>query len=185
LCSTDELSARLEDVQEVVGQGPSYDAYRRRAIVTTYIDGAVDQRWPLFSEAAKRALGPCTIYAFPIKPGPQTMGVATFYQVAGSALAIDFQVGQFLVNAVGVALVTDPDVVDEDRLTKEESWIAQARVHQATGMVMAQLQLQEDDALALIRAHAYAHNATLSQISNKILDRSLDFTTTDPDPDPG
>ena len=88
------------------------------------------------------------------------------------------------MNAVGVALVTDPDVVDEDRLTKEESWIAQARVHQATGMVMAQLHLQEDDALALIRAHAYAHNATLSQISDKILDRSLDFTTTDPDPGP-
>ena len=87
LCSTDELSARLEDLQEVVGQGPSYDAYRRRAIVTTYTDGAVDQRWPLFSEAANIALGTCTIYAFPIKPGPQTMGVATFYSVAGSALA--------------------------------------------------------------------------------------------------
>lgn len=182
LCSTDELSARLEDVQEVVGQGPSYDAYRRRVIVTTYIDGAVDQRWPLFSEAAKSALGACTIYAFPIKPGPQTMGVATFYQVAGSGLSIDFQVGQFLVNAVGVALVTDPDVVDEDRLTKEESWIAQARVHQATGMVMAQLHLQKDDALALIRAHAYAHNATLGRICDEILQRHLDFTTTDQNP---
>ena len=179
LCSTDELSARLEDLQEVVGQGPSYDAYRRRVIVTTSIDGAVDQRWPLFSDAAKSALGTCTIYAFPIKPGPQTMGVATFYQVVGSTLAIDPQVGQFLVNAVGVALVTDPDVADEDRLTKEESWIAQARVHQATGMVMAQLHLQEDDALALIRAHAYAHNTTLGRICEEILLRHLDFTTTD------
>ena len=130
--------------------------------MTTYIDGAVDQRWPLFSEAAKSALGACTIYAFPIKPGPQTMGVATFYQVAGSALSIDPQVGQFLVNAVGVALVSDPDVLDEDRLTKEESWSTQARIHQATGMVMAQLHLGVDDALALVRAHAYAHNSTLS-----------------------
>ncbi len=182
LCATDELSARLEDVQEVIGQGPSYDAYRRRAIVTTYIDGAVDQRWPLFSEAAKSALGACTIYAFPIKPGPQTMGVATFYQVAGSALSIDPQVGQFLVNAVGVALVSDPDVLDDDRLTKEESWSTQARIHQATGMVMAQLHLGVDDALALVRAHAYAHNSTLSQISDEIIRRQLDFTTTDQDP---
>lgn len=182
LCATDELSARLEDVQEVMGQGPSYDAFRRRTIVTTSVDGAADQRWPLFSEAAKAALGACTIYAFPIKPGPQTMGVATFYSVTGSALSIDAEVGQFLVNAVGVALATDPDVLDEDRLTKEESWGTQARIQQATGMVMAQLQLRVDDALALLRAHAYAHNATLSQISDEILQRSLDFTTTDPDP---
>jgi hypothetical protein len=182
LCSTDEFSARLEDVQEVIGQGPSYDAYRHRTIVTTYIDGAADQRWPLFSDAAKRALGACNIYAFPIKPGPHTMGVATFYQMAESALSIDAQVGQFLVNAVGVALVTDPDVLDEDRLTKEESWVTHARTHQATGMVMAQLRLGDDDALALIRAHAYAHNTTLAQICDEILQRHLDFTTTDRGP---
>jgi len=183
LCATDEFSARLEDVQEVIGEGPSYDAYRRRTIVTTRIDGVVDRRWPLFSEAAKGALGAaCTIYAFPIKPGPQTMGVATFYQVAGSALSIDPQVGQFLVNAVGVALVADPDVLDEDRLTKEESWASQARMHQAIGMVMAQLHIKDDDALALIRAHAYAHNTTLSQITEEILQRHLDFTTTDQNP---
>jgi AmiR/NasT family two-component response regulator len=107
------------------------------------------------------------------------MGVATFYQVAGSVLSIDAQVGQFLVNAVGVALVSDPDVLDEDRLTKEESWVTQARIHQATGMVMAQLHLGDDDALALIRAHAYAHNTTLSQICEEILQRHLNFTTTD------
>ena len=49
-------------------------------------------------------------------------------------------------------------------------------------MVMAQLHLGVDDALALVRAHAYAHNSTLSQISDDIIQRQLDFTTTDQDP---
>ena len=124
LCATDEHSAQLEDLQEVVGEGPSYAAHDERSIQTLIVDGTPDQRWPLFSEAVKQLMHSCTVYAVPIKPGPQTMGVATFYQRQTSPLRVDAATSQLLINAVGVALVADPDVIDDDRYAKAESWKA-------------------------------------------------------------
>ena len=120
-----------------------------------------------------------------MKPGPQTMGVATFYQQQPRPLLIDDPTTQLLVDAVGVALVKDPDVLDDDRYAKADSWNSRARIHQATGMVMAQLRLTPDDAMALIRAHAYAHRQNLNAISDDIIARALDFRTADPDPGNG
>jgi hypothetical protein len=182
LCATDERSAQLEDLQEVVGEGPSYAAYDERSMQTLIVDGDPDQRWPLFSEAVKRLMHSCTLYAVPIKPGPQTMGVATFYQRRTSPLRVDAPTSQLLINAVGVALVTDPDVLD-DRYAKAESWHGRARINQATGMVMAQLRISAADGLALLRAHAYAHSQTLSAVSDDLIGRRLDFRTADEDPE--
>ena len=53
--------------------------------------------------------------------------------------------------------------------------------HQATGMVVAQLRLTPEDALVLIRAHAYAHDQSLDEVAQQILSQHLDFTKTDPD----
>jgi ANTAR domain len=185
LCATDEWSAQLEDLQEVIGEGPSYDAYRDRTIQTLLVDGGVGLRWPLLSEGIKLGLGRCAVYAIPIKPGPETMGVATFYQREPSDLSIAADEAQLLIDAVGVALVKDPDILDDDSMAKAESWNSRARVHQATGMVMAQLGITPEDGIALLRAHAYAHQLSLVAISDDVIARRLDFRTADPDPGDG
>jgi len=46
-------------------------------------------------------------------------------------------------------------------------------------MVMAQLRVRPADALALLRAHAYAHAGPLSQIAADVVARRLDFKVTD------
>jgi AmiR/NasT family two-component response regulator len=54
-------------------------------------------------------------------------------------------------------------------------WSARAELHQATGMVIAQLNIPADDALALLRAHAYAHDTTLGDVAQQVITRQLDF----------
>jgi hypothetical protein len=81
-----------------------------------------------------------------------------------------------------VALVRDVDVFDDDRFLKADSWNSRARVNQATGMVMAQLRVSPDDALAVLRAHAYAHGRALSEVSDDIIGGGLDFRTSDQAP---
>ena len=83
LCSTNRWAADLEDLQEVIGEGPSYAAYEERTIMTLLVGGAGDERWPLFSDGVINTFGGGFIYAVPIMPGPQTMGVATFHQTGG------------------------------------------------------------------------------------------------------
>ena len=46
-------------------------------------------------------------------------------------------------------------------------------IHQATGMVSAQLEVSAADALVRLRAHAYAEGRTLSDVAADVLGRRL------------
>lgn len=186
LCATDDSAKALDDLQEVTGEGPSFTAFEERTIVVMQVDGDnPEDRWPLFSSAAKQRFDGYTIYAVPMKPGPQTMGVATFHQRRPAPLLVDEQTSQLLINSVAVALIKDPELLEHDHLTEADSWGNRARIHQATGMVMAQLALAPDDAMALLRGHAYAMGRSLSDISEQVTDRRLDFRAVDVDPEGG
>lgn len=50
-------------------------------------------------------------------------------------------------------------------------------VHQATGMVVAQLDASPADALLAIRAHADGHAMTVRAVADEILSRRLDFSS--------
>jgi hypothetical protein len=60
-----------------------------------------------------------------------------------------------------------------------ERWAVRDQVDQATGMVVAQLRVSPADALAVLRAHAFAHSTTLAEVSGWVLDRTLDFSNTE------
>ena len=79
---------------------------------------------------------------------------------------------QFLADAVGVALLQDPDALATD-LTGP--WDSRAQIHQATGMVTAQLGVHPEDAIALLRAHAFAQSWPLARVAAAVVDRELDF----------
>src|SRR5580698_4651267 len=50
LCATDDVAARLEDLQEVLGQGPGPDAYRSgQAVAAELASPAAAGRWPMFA----------------------------------------------------------------------------------------------------------------------------------------
>jgi hypothetical protein len=173
LCATDQVVSRLEDLQDVIGEGPCLDAFRHNTYFSATIDGQPDYRWPEFSRAAWDAVGRrVQLYSFPMRPGGRAVGAASVYLTDGRELAETIENTQFIVDAVGAALVTDPAVESDD-----PGWSARAPVHQATGMVAAQLDLPLDDALAILRAHAYAANDTLAGAARQVLEREVDFRT--------
>jgi len=71
--------------------------------------------------------------------------------------------------SVVVACVAEPG----DSLP--ESWEDRAEVHQATGIVVAQLAVSGPDALALIRAHAFSHGMTVREAAHRVVQRWLRF----------
>ena len=183
LCTTDDVSARLEDLQEVIGEGPGVDAYRSGEPRSLNLSEG-DARWPRLVDTALETVGGGVLHAFPIRPGPQVLGVATFYlsaadvdPVAGSVLRYGSATVQDLVDALGVALLAEDADLASD-VVAAGPWAARAKIHQATGMVIAQLQVGATDAVALLRAHAFAQTQTLLETATAVVERRLSF---DPD----
>lgn len=175
--ASDETASWLDGIQEVLGEGPGWEAFQSGDIVTTALKNT--GRWALFSRAAQAEHAHLTLHAVPMRPGGEPMGVMLLYQ-SGDRPVIDSATAQFLANAVGAALLRTPGSTVDDL---DGPWRARSSVHQAVGMVMAQLGITPEDALVLMRAHAYAEDVSLDTIAAQIIDGHLDFKYTDIEPE--
>lgn len=177
LAATNEAAARLEDLQDVLGEGPCHDAFRTGQAVTTILDEEAGRRWPEFTRAARAEVDSVRIHCFAMRPGEQVFGTLSLYSVGTAEVAESNETAQFLADAVGAALLRDPS--NDAGVTSSGAWSSRAAIHQATGMVISQLRLSPDDALAILRAHAYAHDTTLADIAEQVVARQLDFSQGD------
>ncbi|MEO7351822.1 MAG: ANTAR domain-containing protein [Marmoricola sp.] len=173
LCATDTLADRAEDSQDVLREGPSLDAFRTRTPVCGLSHTEQVSRWPMLSEVLDREDRPMLLHAFPMRPDSEVLGVLSAYQTHERGLARSCEDAQFLADAIGVAVLGGIDSGEDSDLL----WGARDQVSQATGMVVAQLKIAPPDALALLRAHAFAHGTTVAEVGRAILVRDLDFGT--------
>lgn len=163
-----------EELQLTLGEGPSYDTHRHGQPITV-ADLASDTRWPMFGPDALEA-GIAAVFAFPLRAGVAHFGALTLYRDGAGALE-DEQYRDALVFArvaldllVGVQADQQPDDLHEMfSANQATSWA----VHQATGMVTAQLGVSTKDALARLRGHAFANGKSLPEVAQEIVAGAL------------
>ena len=102
--------------------------------------------------------------------GTETMGVLLLFLSRPGAFAYDRLDLALLADAAAASLGARSPV---DELVTDSAWAGRSTVNRATGMVMAQLTITAADALALMRAHAYAVDSTLSEVAGQVLARTL------------
>lgn len=173
VCATDEIAATLEDLQDVLSEGPGPDAYSTGRMVRAALGERAARRWPAFAAAAQAEVGAAAISAIPIQPGIDVLGVLTLYQLPARPLAKEPTVAQFVADTLGAALLRDGGLRED---LGNGPWSAQAQVHQAAGMVIAQLGVSPEDALALLKAHAYADGSSMAVVARSVVERRLDFS---------
>jgi hypothetical protein len=175
VAATDEVAQELEDVQDVAGEGPGVEAFTsgRYSRWDLMEQGAPDPRWPLLESSSLAAVGSVVVHALPMVHSSGVLGVLTLYQ-CGTGGDIDAEAGMEVARLVGAALLSDWPV----DTAGQGPWSQRAEVHQATGMVVAQIGVTEEDALALIRAHAFSHDQSMNRSARAIVSRTLSFTTT-------
>jgi hypothetical protein len=110
-----------------------------------------------------------------MSPQSDVLGAVTLHSSAPEPPDLDLAEVSFLANAVGVAILGTFDRQDSTDLV----WRARDQVNQATGMVVAQLRINPQDAVAVLRAHAFAHGVSLTTVAEAVLSRDLDFRTDD------
>jgi hypothetical protein len=179
LCASDEVAEALESMQEVLGEGPGFEAARTGAMVVAELDGDADQRWPMLTQGLEERYGPLKVYAVPVLANGDLGGIATLHTRTDSSLTEPPDRVAFLANAIGAALLTDAAEHPGGQLQSGEGWSSRSLVHQATGMVMAQVRITPEDALALLRGHAYALATDINDVAARVVDRTLNFSNFD------
>jgi hypothetical protein len=155
----------LEPLQEVLGEGPVPQAMADDQPVVTHL-GAVMDEYPVFSQLAGPVGGEVTLYAVPMRAGGRVVGVLSLY-VTDDPQARSAHDLQFLADVVGASLLGDAGLLD----VSERAWL-----HRAAGMVIAQLGVGVEDALAVIRANAFSRSTSLRSVAEDVLERRLTFS---------
>jgi hypothetical protein len=182
--STDKLGARLAELQVTVGEGPSMDVWRENGpvLVSNLDTPAIQQRWPLFAPLAVEA-GSCAMFALPMVVGTIRVGVfalhvaragqldqsTLLYSLAFAELAMQLQ----LDKRAGAEAVEGMDGVGFGLELRSP------QVHQATGMISAQLDVSMEEAFNRLRARAFAAQLPLAELATEVVTRRLRFDLTD------
>lgn len=173
------LAARLDELQFDLGEGPCWDAMRTgKPVLEPDVKSQPNGSWMAFSQAiAGHDVG--AIYAFPLAFGPLKLGAMDLYSGAPRALSSrEERQGSILAGLIS-RIVLDRAIrrADEPDLLGAEDQFSRRLIHQATGMVLAQLAISAEDARLLIQGHAFARNTSMREIAEEILERRLDFSS--------
>lgn len=177
LCASSTLGARIDEIQIDLGEGPSWEALRtRRPVAAADLPANGGARWP-GAWAALRELEVTSLYAFPLFVGKLSIGSIALYSAAarelsGADLASMSRLaaivsGTLLRRALDRPEVVGAEVADEPYSRRE--------VHQATGMVAARNGIDVDDALMLLRGHAYATGRPVRDVAADVIARVLEL----------
>ena len=176
--ATGPRAAELDELQFTLGEGPATDAFNagRLVLVPDLSATGWRERWPGFAVAGQQA-GAAAIFAFPLVQGAIQLGVLGLYRETPGSLSPD-ALADVLVcaDAALLLLLSSRAGTDGDGGPSplEAGWEDDhAQVYQATGMVSAQRGVGLEEALAVLRAHAFAQDLTLDEVAAAVVARKL------------
>ncbi|MBR8642726.1 GAF and ANTAR domain-containing protein [Streptomyces tuirus] len=168
-------AAHLAQIQATLGDGPCQSAVEDGAPVLAcdLTSGRDADRWPVFAQQATAA-GVRAVYAVPLGSDALCVGTLDLYRDRPGGLT-DRQlcVAGLVAGVMTVALMSLPRG-EEAGSRDGEAWLSglagdHDEVYQAVGMIMAQLGVGADDALARLRGDAFAHGCTVVEAARDVI----------------
>jgi hypothetical protein len=178
ICTTDTVSALIEELQYTLGEGPCVDAYNLdRPVLEPNLANPMTPRWLAFSGPAIDA-GVGAVFGFPLEVGAVRLGALNLYRDRSGPLT-DEQHADALVMAdvAAQAVLVLQANAPPGMLPVELEAGADFRyvVHQAAGMVAAQLDISIGQALIRLRAHAFGNDRPVTDVARDVVARTLRF----------
>jgi hypothetical protein len=171
---TDPVGSRLAELQVMLGAGPATMAVTGDlAVLVADLDTAASrEHWPMFAPEAL-AEGVRAVFAFPIGANGVTIGALEIYRADAGLLSPADLGDAWLFADAAMALilagVSDTPMITEYGVFASEFGERWAEVHQATGMVAAQLRVDPATAFLRLRARAFTSGESLSRLAEDIL----------------
>lgn len=178
VCTTNDVSALIEELQFTLGEGPCVDVFNsgRPVLEPDLADPAVP-RWLAFAPPALAATARA-VFGFPLQIGAVRLGALNLYRDRPGPLSDDQHADALVMadvaaqsvlamqgGAVPGTMAAELDVGADFHVT----------VHQASGMVSVQLDVTVREAMIRLRAHAFAHDMTLADVARSVVGHRLRF----------
>jgi hypothetical protein len=178
VCSSNSVSALIEELQFTLGEGPCVDAYEQdQPVLEPDLVAPVVARWPAFS-APTIGAGARAVFGFPMHVGSIRLGALNLYRDTAGPIDADQHADALVMADVAARTVLAMQaraLPDGVALALEAGAEFRLVVHQASGMVAVQLGVSVTDALVRLRAYAFANNALLSDVAQEVVARRLRF----------
>jgi hypothetical protein len=177
--ATSREAQRLDELQLDLGEGPCWDALRLGKPVLEpdlASDGA--RRWPSFAPAAG-SVAAASIFAFPVAVGSLRLGAVDLFATTRLELTpAQSRQATAMAKVVGRHLL---QYAVEHSGAPEESAGGYSRrvVHQATGVVLAQLDMTAEEAALVLQGHAFATGRPVPEVAADVVAGRLGFRTVD------
>ena len=172
VAASDGAARAVGEAAFTTGEGPSLDAYSQaRPVFAPYLLDQGQRLWPGYVGAVRESgIGAC--FSLPLHVGAVRLGVLDLYAEDPGPLGPD-QVSLALTFAdLAVERLLDPEPGASAAAVNAglvEALERRAEIHQAQGMVMVDLEVDLAEALALLRAHAFARDVSLLDVAREIL----------------
>ncbi|MGP4084585.1 GAF and ANTAR domain-containing protein [Streptomyces sp. KR55] len=175
LSASDQRAAYLMEIQATLGEGPCLHAARTGApVIAADLAGRDADRWPVFAQQATAA-GVRAVYALPLGDDSGCVGTLDLYRDSpGGLSARELHTAYLMAGVMTVALMALP--ADEENASRlaDGPWLSELatehdEVYQAVGMIMAQLGVGSDEALARLRGRAFARGTTVLDVAHDVV----------------
>jgi GAF domain-containing protein len=172
----DGRARSVQDQEFILGEGPSLDAYDKGQPVLVGDVYTERVRWPHFVSAAAE-MGVRAVYAVPLQVGPTKLGmIVLHWDEPKSPTAQDLSDALVAASLVSqLVLVLQSDATSESLAWALDLTDSRAVVHQATGMISAQLDRSVAEALVRLRAHAFAAGIPIGEVADQVVNGQLRF----------
>jgi hypothetical protein len=178
ICTSDSVAARGDTIQLELGEGPHWDAFTiGLAVLAPNLADPDESRWPMFSAAAREA-GMAAVFAFPMTMGAVRVGVVDLYSDrprhldAHQVSLATSMAGRAAGPAVRQAVRSAQDPFSREH---ERAPALRREVHQATGMIQVQLDVDATDAFIRLRAHSFTTGRPVADVAHDVVTQQLNF----------
>ncbi|MDQ1745225.1 MAG: hypothetical protein QOE23_3564 [Pseudonocardiales bacterium] len=191
LGSSSSISRELDELQFTLGEGPCLDAVSSAApVLIADLNDPAMQRWPGFARAATQR-GVLAVFALPVAVASLPIGALDLYRTRTGDLADSVLEGGLIAAELAAMPLLDLMGLDLSAAVSDEgsdAWqqlgsLTRLEVYQAAGILIAQLGVSASEALVRLRAYAFSHNRTASEVALDIIEHRLrlpDDATDDP-----
>jgi hypothetical protein len=176
ISATDDKALRVDELQFDLGEGPCWDALASRSpVLEPDFATRAGTVWPEFSRALQaEQIG--ALFAFPLVFGPLGIGAVDLYSRRPVSLTEEQQEQAQSLSAI-VSRIILRNALKRLEGEDDPSPFSRRLVHQATGMVLAQLGISAADAHLIIQARAFSESRPMREVATDIVERRIDFTS--------